>query len=678
MTDLGRALCTLSRHNLKRVAQFWDVAVDYWFWNAGDQVAQQMATIYGARTCWEKLGPGARPVLRQLVEVGGSLPQSEFLRLEGADASLISFFGENMVVATDRKGQPRGAEPRVAVHPELMPFLRQMFQEVDRTPEDVLSRSILEILRAQSPEFIREMATLFGMQRMRQTPPDQWPQRLAEDLLAPGAIDYVLGAQMKPSQKLFEHVGAAGGRLPFSQARRELAQGPDRTFRSVAVPLTGTLLLIDTVAGGERLLLLHPEIAEATKRRAPELPPPVSLQVVPAPETAMPQRHGVLWNMLVFTSAVQRSRMEVTQQRSLHKRAAKKLSERFLPLMFDFENPADMYLDTLVHWKYLRTQPRLEARPSINEWTKLSFVRQAQKLLALWETGGQTLATGYKYYGPAPREFHDKVLDLLREMPVEQWVTFGSLAARLRGKHPFWLRSREEMVRVGGFSALQHLDDLWKQNEEQLLQMMLGGFLADLGLLRTAVATAKGEPVLTHLLLTEFGHTVLTAGKDKKAEPVEEPKPLVIQPNFEVLAMQPNGPVWYGLARFAEPLRYDRVATFHITQASVRGGAGLGLTGAEMVAFLREHALKDVPQNVAYEIEAWAGNVQRVRVRPAVIIEADSAESLGKLLKDKAITTRSGEAASSHAVLLPPQTDINRLLVALESAGMNAVVSEWE
>jgi hypothetical protein len=357
----------------------------------------------------------------------------------------------------------------------------------------------------------------------------------------------------------------------------------------------------------------------------------------------------------------------------MHKRTARKLAERFLPTAIDLDNPTDPYIEALTHWKLLRTRPRLEPRSGLEDWARLSLTRQAQRWLAQWEMGSHYVPSGYSYYGPEPKEFHGKLLGLLRECPVEEWVSFRSFAARLRGLHPFWLRSREEIVRYGGFSALQKLEEAWSENEERLLRIMLGVFLADLGIVRVSSAPTREIGDLRALSVTAFGAQVLGGPKEQTKD---EARSLLVQPNFELLVMQPCGPLWYGLARFAEPISCDRIATFKLTPTSVRGGVSQGLTAEAMQRFLGDHSSRPVPQNVAYELEEWAGQVRHARVRAALVVETDGPEAIPALLAS--VASRGRGMAAGDAVVLPPETDVNRLLVALETAGFTATIAEWD
>ena len=261
-----------------------------------------------------------------------------------------------------------------------------------------------------------------------------------------------------------------------------------------------------------------------------------------------------------------------------------------------------------------------------------------------------------------------------------QWQALASLLKLVKAENPDFLipprrnrysfRGRGENEYEGFWPRGQnrwssgfHRDTDWNQVEGRFLRQMLAEPLSWLGLV--AIARDKNGEVAAFRLSPLGAHLLgLSQGAPDLEATTEGEKPLIIQPNFEIIAYtEPQHlRTLYQLERFATRERAERVAHYKLDRDSVYRGLQDGLSAAEMREFLENHSRSGVPQNIAYSLDDWEKQWQRVTVRPAssVVESATAAEMdafLGTLPADAAtrlapnwavIEARYLEAARTH------------------------------
>ena len=79
-----------------------------------------------------------------------------------------------------------------------------------------------------------------------------------------------------------------------------------------------------------------------------------------------------------------------------------------------------------------------------------------------------------------------------------------------------------------------------------------------------------------------------------------------MQPNFQVLLMEPYMPALYWLVRFGVLEQIGRVSRFTLTREALSRGLKQGTTIDEAIDFLEQHGQKALPQNVVYTLRDWA------------------------------------------------------------------------
>jgi uncharacterized protein (UPF0147 family) len=180
--------------------------------------------------------------------------------------------------------------------------------------------------------------------------------------------------------------------------------------------------------------------------------------------------------------------------------------------------------------------------------------------------------------------------------------------------------------------------------------------------------------------LTPVGAWALGMGPE--VDMPEEKGRVVVQPNFELFALDPISDLTLAeLDEFAERVNAERAIKYRLTRASVYRAQKKGWNAARIIDVLRElsqdaepHTL---PQNVVRTLQEWQGLHERVTIRRrANLLQAADAQLLEQLRQDPAICTHlddrvDGEESQPVALTLiqPGLAQTEELIQALEHAG---------
>ncbi|HEY0756038.1 MAG TPA: helicase-associated domain-containing protein [Ktedonobacteraceae bacterium] len=111
---------------------------------------------------------------------------------------------------------------------------------------------------------------------------------------------------------------------------------------------------------------------------------------------------------------------------------------------------------------------------------------------------------------------------------------------------------------------------------------------------------------------------------------------LVVQPNFDLVALAPvSEALLLDLDRFAERVRLEHIAQYHLSKASVTHAVQLGLTAEGIQQILEQATGGSIPQNVRYSLQEWERQARRVELwRATTLLEVDDPALLDTLFED--------------------------------------------
>lgn len=108
---------------------------------------------------------------------------------------------------------------------------------------------------------------------------------------------------------------------------------------------------------------------------------------------------------------------------------------------------------------------------------------------------------------------------------------------------------------------------------------------------------------------------------------------LVIQPNFDLVALAPvTESLLAELDSFAERVRLEHIAQYHLSKASVMHAVQLGLTAETIQQILVRASGNALPQNVQYSLLEWERQARRIELwRSATLLEVDDPALLDEI-----------------------------------------------
>ncbi|HLX39368.1 MAG TPA: helicase-associated domain-containing protein [Ktedonobacteraceae bacterium] len=173
----------------------------------------------------------------------------------------------------------------------------------------------------------------------------------------------------------------------------------------------------------------------------------------------------------------------------------------------------------------------------------------------------------------------------------------------------------------------------WYQVEGGFIRAVVTGPLHWLGLVdsrteekRTLFRLSPGFRLITGVAAPQIGE--------------EAPGRLIVQPNFELVALAPiSEALLIRLDRFAERISLEHVAQYRLTKASVTRAIQRGLYASAIQQALEEASGGEIPQNVRYSLVEWERQARRVELWQGMsLLEVDDARFLDGLFADE--TTR--------------------------------------
>ncbi|MDB4897506.1 MAG: hypothetical protein JWN15_3768 [Firmicutes bacterium] len=202
------------------------------------------------------------------------------------------------------------------------------------------------------------------------------------------------------------------------------------------------------------------------------------------------------------------------------------------------------------------------------------------------------------------------------------------------------------------------------------LKHHLSTFLAPIGLFELGQAGTLEEPDLA-CKLTPAGIAVIAGAVPEGGGGLEGQPQLLLQATFEVLAPRPvPAAVLWHLELMADMIRRtDRTLAYRLSRQSVYRALKIGLSGPAMIAFLRERSATGIPQNVAFDLEAWAASYGQVYLQAATLLRCAS-PILAQQVKASRRTARFVLGELTPTDLIVDGSQYKELLDALEADGL--------
>lgn len=286
----------------------------------------------------------------------------------------------------------------------------------------------------------------------------------------------------------------------------------------------------------------------------------------------------------------------------------------------------------------------LQATPHGQQWLKLSARERLRDLILHlrkhrspaeeWEDGFAFVpsAAGFYREDQSPADVSHTLEAVWRQtdnqppVGLEDFVQYHS-----RVSHPLAAPASSKAGLLVGRG--DYLEPATEHNVEETWSKALGQFFWErLVPLGTVELGLDIEQKLC-FRLNPTGRCLLGLADDFDYGHPTAPGGIVVQPNFEIVFLQPNLAAEIDLAALAERCGKTVGTIFRLTRKTIIQAAAKGMTADEARQLLTMHSAKDLPANVAEEVRAWFAACRRLPVRHALLIEAGDRETALRIRK---------------------------------------------
>ncbi|MFL5627589.1 MAG: helicase-associated domain-containing protein [Ktedonobacteraceae bacterium] len=368
-----------------------------------------------------------------------------------------------------------------------------------------------------------------------------------------------------------------------------------------------------------------------------------------SPEAIYEASTPLLYDLAVIIGATYQQNIEPTQAGKIPKRLANKLQPMLhgLPRV-RYMNEEDEYVEMIFHIAqelglvrlskptFEGLKPHFEAGSQLERWSHLDVVNQIWLLLQCWLKSFNWLdvcGVNFRQWDPFywnPMAARGSVLEQLEKCKPGQWYSIASLLEVIWEKNPFELRPLQYNMRSMERRKSSAMRARWDSCEGEVYLGILASTLYELGVVMVGnqQQPGQGDELVNPdaFMLTELGASAISIeeGKNASHPPISSKRSLILQPNFELLLLEPDMPALYSVLPFAQVNQVDMVSRLTLTRASVLRGVEAGRDLEQMLKILEERSQKEIPQNVAYTMRDWVKLYKGVKISQVLLLEVSS------------------------------------------------------
>jgi len=643
-----------------------------------DILLKRMADPIAARFVWENLTDDERQILYRLLppstrgaaEQDNLIKRAQILPTKGetaiqhlVDLALVQAFAESSRYVVSSKKAKAGSVTMLAGFNESADSLylvgREFFTpSADRTKWD-MDRLVATLSENELYKTMQSYNEAWGPYYSRTDAVDMLVDTLVE---MEEPLDHL--PNFDPlAYKLFVWLRKHDGKASL-QVVRDFMQVDDATLLKTLRILAQHGLAFDTFSKGERVLFvpqaLYSSMRSLTAVKAAGKAKEADTKLIELsrdPAAIRPSENIAVYDIAMLVNTIYQQTIEPTQAGRVPKRIATKLRStlRGQPRI-DYDD-GDDYIEILLNVMesfgiaqltnptFQESKPAYQISPSLEKWAKMSLLEQTHALTRYWlenfdwrDVYGVNYVSWSTYSWDVAGGRKALIKHLYNCIPG-RWYTVDSLLQMIWKEDAFAYRPTTSYGRT---KVRKDADTKvkWDRCEGEVYRGILSSTLYELGFVDVghehADALSSTTPINPdYFMITELGRKVMALGTpDLDKSVLEEPlapRGLVVQPNFELLLLQPDLPTLYALLPFAHANQLGIVSRLTLTKASVLRGLQAGQNVEQILHVLREHSQKELPQNVEYTIHDWTKTFKSANVSQVLLFEVSSEEA-GQIL----------------------------------------------
>jgi hypothetical protein len=372
-----------------------------------------------------------------------------------------------------------------------------------------------------------------------------------------------------------------------------------------------------------------------------------------APPIVHEAQNLVLYDLAIVIGAAYQMIIEPTQSGNVPKRLANKIFPLLHSSRPEYYNDSDLYLDMLFHSALQLGLLKLVIVPgaqkqryvpgvSLEKWTVMTQEDQARLLLAFWSdhqnqswidvAGVDYQPDNYYYYMNRLAARRSLLEYIIQVCQPGVWYDMQVFLQAIKDYNPLLLRTSSPYSSYGNNAQVRKaMMANWDSNDGEIIAGMLDSTLHEFGLVTTGWRsptlsitdrTNEGNP--DAFQLTELAGKAFAPkekGASESGDTTAYTRNLIVQPNFELLLLQPDYTTLYRLLPFARVEQIEMVSRLVLTQESVRRGVEAGWSVERVLQTLQEHSQKELPQNVLYTLQDWGRLYKNATVSQILLLE---------------------------------------------------------
>jgi hypothetical protein len=719
---LRKELQMCSAEELANIVETWAVDGEPEGGWQGELLGEKLLDTIAARFAWEGLSVDARDILHQIItfEVADGVPREDvqkLARLTDADfVAALSQLEQRVMLIQERPNTK--VRLRMEEHNQQATFVlavpkdfRDMFTTIDHEIYgpygDRTKMQLVSVLEEYDVPALQAMVALhevhgYGLQYHRYDSAGL-ARSLAGKLVQHQTIEAAWEKLDPGAQKLCRWLCRADGMEETAQLRAALGINKPALSRHLH-QLESYGLVFDTFSGQEHKVFIGRGIFKVLRaligemdqmaEKTHQIPSVIELQEAPP---MLHEAHGqLLYDLAIVVGATYQMAIEPTQAG----RVSKRLANKIFPLLHgsrpayyeDTDNYLDMAFAIAEHLELLELRASVgqKARylpgPKLAAWGNLQTDEQVRMLLACWcdptNRGWSDIAGvnyrpnsySYSYY----LDMHSARKGLLEYLALEcqpgQWYALRPFLQNAKANDPLLLRDQSRYAAYGGVRNRKDVIANWDHSDGEIITGMLASTLNELGLVTIGYQTTpslNGDKDLSNpdaFCFTDLAAQVLW--RKQPASQVERGRTLIVQPNFELLLLQPDYLTLYQLLPFARVDQVEMVSRLTLTQESVRRGVEAGCGVERTLQILQEHSQKDLPQNVLYTLEDWGRLYKNATVSQMILLEVGSETVADEICSSAKLRTLELRRLGPCFIAVGGQVSLQVLRSTLEKEGV--------
>lgn len=516
---------------------------------------------------------------------------------------------------------------------------------------------------------------------------------IAANVCKTEAVAFALTFADEKVNKFYDYLYTKGGKATIEDVCAFFGK-PLHEVIPIITWLESYAIAFDGFSDGKRYIFIPQETyTSLVETRAQiEIETGITIRAT-SPQMIVPADTITLWDIAALVSYVAQNPVELTRAFALPKRIAmriKAIMNSQWTILTDESDYWSFYIGEILQetldlgiLAVIQHDDRLNLKLGENfqKWSNNDCYMQVLRILHRWEHNQIWQDDVGAHYAPWLDHYihigtaREMTLHYLRECDPGIWYDIDSFVRTLYNNDPFVVRPNHRNTGHGGFSIVDELRSHWFASDGEFIVGILRSTLHEFGILSLGYdcESLPQDPRLYNpvaFMLTELGAEVLK-GKVSKGYDASD-KSMIIQPNYEVLLLEPHMPSLYTLLRITQVEQLGRASRFKLTRDSILRAINDGFTVEEVVQFFQSHSQKEIAQNVMMTIYDWSRTYKEARLSQVVLIEVDSEDIALELLSSKKLRDLGLRKVGPKTLVAPEGKALSIIHKAIDKAGFLA------